>query len=367
MTPILLTPGPVTTSEHVRRAMLQDSGTWDDDYLSLTQNVRSQILQLATKDVADFAVVLLQGSGTYAVEAALSSMVPRTGTLGILINGAYGERMLDIAQRCNIPTEVLRIAESSPLSRVHIVKLLANNPNLTHVALVHCETTTGIINPIIELAGEMRNRGITLIVDAISSFGGYALDMNQLGIDILIGTANKCLQGVPGIAFVVARRRCLEKAEGHPVSLSLDLAAQWREMEQHPGKWRFTSPTQVLQALAAALAELEMEGGVGERARRYQANHDALVARMRSLGYATLLRDSCQSRIVTTFLYPHPQFDFGVFYKRLKARGFLIYPGKTTLADTFRIGHIGAVDVAVMDRVADAVGEIGMAHALLPT
>ena len=367
MTPILLTPGPVTTSERVRQAMLQDSGTWDGDYLSLTQDVRAQLLELATKDTADFGVVLLQGSGTYAVEAALASLVPRTGTLGILINGAYGERMVDIAHRWNIKTESLRIAETAPVSGRRIIQILDLYPRITHLAVVHCETTTGIINSLTDIASEVRDRGVTLIVDAVSSFGGYALDMKQLGIDILIGTANKCLQGVPGIAFVVTRRGLLEEAAGCPVSLSLDLAAQWREMDQHPGKWRFTSPTHVLQALAAALAELHAEGGVGERARRYQANHDRLVTRMRSLGYATLLRDSCQSRVVTTFLYPQPHFDFDVFYNQLKTRGFLVYPGKTTLADTFRIGHIGAIDVAVMDAVADAIGEIGMAHALLPT
>ena len=363
MTPILLTPGPVTTSEGVRRAMLQDLGTWDGDYLSLTQRVRSQLLELAAQDATDFAAVLLQGSGTYAVEAALSSLVPPTGTLGILINGAYGDRMLEISRRWSIPTECLRVPDTSPLSRIHVARLLEQHPYITHVAAVHCETTTGIINSLTEIAAEVRGRGITLIVDAISSFGGYALDMNQLGIDILIGTANKCLQGVPGLAFVVARRGLLEEAGSRPPSLSLDLAAQWREMERHPGKWRFTSPTHVLQALAAALAEFYLEGGVGARARRYQNNHDTLVARMRSMGYATLLRDSCQSRIVTAFLYPSPRFAFSDFYNRLKARGFLIYPGKTTVADTFRIGHIGAVDAAVMDAVADAIGDIGWAPA----
>lgn len=355
---LLLTPGPLSTSESVRQAMLQDWCTWDKDYNEgVVTVIREQLLKLAGLD-GEYTTVLLQGSGTYAVEATLSCAVRPQDKLLIVANGAYGKRMGDIARRHGLNHVLVSLKETAPVTPEAVRRALEEHPDITHLAMVHCETTTGILNPVEAVARAIRGRGLTFIVDAMSSFGGIPIDIRKLGIDFLVSSANKCIQGVPGFGFVIARRSSLARCEGGSRSLSLDLYDQWAEMEKGRGKWRFTSPTHVVRAFFQAMKELEEEGGIEARHDRYRENHAELVEGMRRSGFRTLLPDELQSPIITSFLYPEEDFDFQKFYEALKERGFVIYPGKISEAPTFRIGNIGDVFPDDFRRLAEAVADI---------
>ena len=355
---LLLTPGPLSTSESVRQAMLQDWCTWDKDYNEgVVTVIREQLLKLAGLD-GEYTTVLLQGSGTYAVEATLSCAVRPQDKLLIVANGAYGKRMGDIARRHGLNHVLVSLKETAPVTPEAVRRALEEHPDISHLAMVHCETTTGILNPVEAVARAIRGRGLTFIVDAMSSFGGIPIDIRKLGIDFLVCSANKCIQGVPGFGFVIARRSSLSRCEGVSRSLSLDLYDQWAEMEKGRGKWRFTSPTHVVRAFFQAVKELEDEGGVEARHDRYRENHAELVEGMRRSGFRTLLPDELQSPIITSFLYPEEDFDFQKFYEALKERGFVIYPGKISEAPTFRIGNIGDVFPDDFRRLAEAVADI---------
>lgn len=355
---LLLTPGPLSTSESVRQAMLQDWCTWDKDYNEgVVTVIREQLLKLAGLD-GEYTTVLLQGSGTYAVEATLSCAVRPQDKLLIVANGAYGKRMGDIARRHGLNHVLVSLKETAPVTPEAVRRALEEHPDISHLAMVHCETTTGILNPVEAVARAIRGRGLTFIVDAMSSFGGIPIDIRKLGIDFLVSSANKCIQGVPGFGFVIARRSSVSRCEGVSRSLSLDLYDQWAEMEKGRGKWRFTSPTHVVRAFFQAVKELEDEGGVQARYDRYRENHAALVEGMRRSGFRTLLPDELQSPIITSFLYPEEDFDFQKFYEALKERGFVIYPGKISEAPTFRIGNIGDVFPDDFRRLAEAVADI---------
>lgn len=338
---LLLTPGPLSTSKGVRAAMFRDWCTWDKDYNDIVQDIRRRITALATGEQG-FTSVLMQGSGTFSVEATVGSVVPDNGRLLVLANGHYGQRIAKIAACLKLDHVVLDFGETSPVEPVRVGEAMDEDPRFTHVAVVHCETTTGMLNPVEEIGRVVNQCGKAFIMDAMSSFGGIPMDMAEMGADYLISSANKCIQGVPGFGFVIARQERLEECAGRARSLSLDLYAQWREMEDKGGKWRFTSPTHTVRAFSQALKELDQEGGVPARHARYAANHRVLVQGMRALGFETLLPEELQSPIITAFYSPkHPSFDFMEFYARLKTRGFVIYPGKVTGADTFRIGNIG--------------------------
>jgi 2-aminoethylphosphonate-pyruvate transaminase len=353
---LLLTPGPLSCSKGVRAALLRDWCTWDSDYNEgVVQNIRRRLVGLAGKTNGELAAVLMQGSGSFAVEAVLGSAVPPAGGLLILVNGVYGRRMVRMAETLKLPHRVLAWPETDALDPKTVERTLAEDSAITHVALVHCETTTGLLNPLADLARVVKARGKNLIVDAMSSFGG--LDFNAQDLDFIISSANKCLQGVPGFAFVLARRAELEKCRGLARSHSLDLYDQWREMDQ-TGKWRFTSPTHVVRAFLQALDELEAEGGPAARQARYVENQKVLVKGMRALGFETLLPDDLQSPIITAFKYPSPDFDFREFYNQVKARGFVLYPGKISQTDTFRIGSIGEVYPEDIRRLLAAINEI---------
>ena len=355
---LLLTPGPLSTSESVRQAMLQDWCTWDKDYNEgVVTVIREQLLKLAGLD-GEYTTVLLQGSGTYAVEATLSCAVRPQDKLLIVANGAYGKRMGDIARRHGLNHVLVSLKETVPVTPDAVRRAREEHPDISHLAMVHCETTTGILNPVEAVARAIRGRGLTFIVDAMSSFGGIPIDIRKLGIDFLVSSANKCIQGVPGFGFVIARRSSLSRCEGVSRSLSLDLYDQWAEMEKGRGKWRFTSPTHVVRAFFQAVKELEEEGGIEARHARYRENHAALVEGMRRSGFRTLLPDELQSPIITSFLYPEEDFDFQKFYEALKERGFVIYPGKISEAPTFRIGNIGDVFPDDFRRLAEAVADI---------
>ena len=333
---ILLTPGPLTTSQTVKEAMLTDWCTWDEDYnLHIVEEIRKSLVSLATQHTGDYTSILLQGSGTYCVEAVIGSVIKPGDKLLILSNGAYGDRMGNIAEYHGISYDMLAFDETEQVSVSYVDDYLSHNAEITHV--------TGVLNPLKEIAHLVKMHGKKLIVDAMSSFGGVPLDVHELGIDFLISSANKCIQGVPGFGFIIARRSELLHCKGVSKSLSLNIYDQWEAMEKGHGKWRFTSPTHVVRAFKQAMDELAEEGGVEARHNRYCENHRVLVDGMRSLGFQTLLPDEIQSPVITSFLYPHADFNFKTFYTQLKERGFVIYPGKISQADTFRIGNIGDV------------------------
>ncbi|MGL6496681.1 2-aminoethylphosphonate--pyruvate transaminase [Aeromonas veronii] len=344
---LLLTPGPLSTTATVRAAMLQDSCTWDADYnQGVVEPIRRELVRLATgpEYESDYSAVLLQGSGSYVVESVLGSAIGVDECLLIINNGAYGARMGEMARCLGLRHHELDCGETTRPEPAAIEAMLARHPEITHLAMVHCETTTGMLNPLDDVAELCQRRGIRLIVDAMSSFGGIPIDMGRLGIEFLISSANKCIQGVPGFGFVIARRAALAACAGRARSVSLDLHAQWQTMEQQGGKWRFTSPTHTVLAFAQALRELDEEGGIEARHQRYSENQRTLVAGMAALGFAPLLPEQWQSPIITAFYSPaHPDYRFADFYQRLKAQGFVIYPGKVSQADCFRIGNIGDV------------------------
>lgn len=339
----LLTPGPLTTTDTVKQQMLVDHCTWDDDYKTVTQKIRKELLKIAQADQNTYTAVLMQGSGTFGVESVLTSSVGVQDKLLIAANGAYGLRMAEIAKSSGLNYQIYEEAYNSVPKAETIENILKNDPSITHVSIVHCETTSGILNDIYSVAKVVKNAGKTLIVDAMSSFGGIPIPVQELEIDFLISSANKCIQGVPGFSFILARREALEKCAGQARSLSLDLYGQWKEMERD-GKWRFTSPTHVVLAFAQALRELEQEGGVEARYQRYSENNRMLIEGMKQLGFQTYIAPDVQSPIITTFLYPECRsFSFHEMYQFIKERGYAIYPGKLTDADTFRIGNIGEI------------------------
>ena len=354
-----MTPGPLTTTETVKSAMMSDWCTWDKDYNEgIVEVIRRELVGLATSRPEEYTAVLMQGSGTFCVEATLGSVVRPDDHLLVAANGAYGKRMGTIAEYYKLNCHVMRFEETEAVDPKTLDEYLTSHPEVTHVSVVHCETTTGVLNPLAEIAAVVKRHGKVLIVDAMSSFGGVPVDIAALGIDFMISSANKCIQGVPGFGFIIARRSLLEQCKGVARSLSLDIYDQWDTMEKGHGKWRFTSPTHVVRAFMQALTELKEEGGIAERYARYRENHRTLVEGMRSLGYRTLLPDEWQSPVITSFYYPTADFDFNTFYQKLKAKGFVIYPGKISQADTFRIGNIGDVHPDDFRRLVDTIREM---------
>lgn len=339
----LLTPGPLTTSSSVKQKMLFDHCTWDDDYKIITQNICNDLLELAHCDSSEYDVVLMQGSGTFGVESVLTSVVGNNEKLLICSNGAYGLRMCDIADHAKIPY-IHYIEEFDKIPKVNQVQeYLTNNPDITHVAMVHSETTSGILNDISAISKLVKSQGKTFIADAMSSFGGMEIDVAKLNIDYLISSSNKCIQGVPGFCFIIARKQELKNIKGKARSLSLDLYDQWQTMKKD-GKWRFTSPTHVVLAFAQALAELKQQGGIKTREQRYRTNNQILIEGMLAMGFTTYIEAQYQSPFITTFFYPAGKnIVFNHFYNYIKERGYAIYPGKLTAGETFRVGNIGEI------------------------
>ena len=356
---LLLTPGPLTTTRTVREAMMHEFSTWDVDYNRIVQSIRERLVGLATCDSANlgtYTATLMPGSGTFVVESVIGSVIPPNGRLLVLNNGAYGARITTISRMLGLDTVELHQAEIESTDLGQVEQILANDPGITHVAMVHCETTTGMLNPVEEIGRIVKRHNRIYIVDAMSSFGGMPMDLVTMEADFLISSANKCIQGVPGFGFVIARQAILESCAGRARSLSLDLYDQWHEMETKNGKWRFTSPTHTVRAFVQALQELHEEGGVAARFARYSENHRVLVDGMDKLGFRCLLPAAHQSPIITSFINPdHPDYNFKRFYDALKAHGFVIYPGKVSIADTFRIGHIGDVHPGDMRRLLVAI------------
>jgi 2-aminoethylphosphonate-pyruvate transaminase len=354
--PILLTPGPLTTSHDTKAAMMSDWGSWDAAFNAVTASVcRDLTAIVAATDT--HVCVPLQGSGTFAVEAALGTFVPRNGKVLVPDNGSYCKRIVKIMHCLGREAVVLAHDESEPADPSRIDAALAADPAITHVAQVHCETGTGILNPLRAIAEVVAGHGRGLIIDAMSSYGALPIDARTLRFDALVAASGKCLEGVPGMGFVIARRAALEAAAGNTQSLALDLLDQWQYL-QKTGQWRFTPPTHVVAALRSAIDQYQAQGGQPARLERYTRNCGALVRGMRELGLQTFLPDRLQAPIIVTFHSPRdPAYDFREFYRRVRDRGFILYPGKLTAVDTFRVGCIGAIGPDVMQRAVSAVAD----------
>jgi 2-aminoethylphosphonate-pyruvate transaminase len=339
---LLFTPGPLTTSRTVKEAMLQDLGSRDSAFIDIVQDARERLLALAGLSKArGYEAVLMQGSGTFGLEALVTSVIPPDGKLLVIVNGAYGRRIAKIASIHRIPLACLEYPENRVPDPGEIRAFLERDPSVTHVAVVHLETTSGIMNPIDAIGDAVKEQGRTFCVDSMSAFGAVPFDFEACGVDYLVSSSNKCIEGVPGFSFVLCRRDALVRTKGYARTLSLDLYDQWQGLETN-GQFRFTPPTHAVLAFRQALRELEEEGGVEGRAARYRANHRCLIEGMREIGFQTYLPPALQGYIITSFKYPeHPCFDFSDLYERLHRKGFVIYPGKVSNDDCFRIGSIG--------------------------
>ena len=352
--PYLLTPGPLTTSLSVKQAMLHDYGSRDATFIELNARILERLAAIVNGD-GRYVTVPLQGSGTFVVEAMIGNFVPADGKLLILINGAYGQRIAKICDYYGRNYLAQVCAEDVPVDTAQLDATLAADADISHVVVVHCETTSGILNPIREVADIVARHGRALLIDSMSAFGALPLDASEISFDAVVASSNKCLEGAPGMGFCVAREAALAKTEGNSPSLVLDLYDQWRAMQKNR-QWRFTPPTHVLLAFDQALTEFEAEGGVAGRGGRYRSNCDLLVSGMREMGFTTLLPDELQAPIIITFHMPsNPEFDFNAFYDGLKDQGYVIYPGKLTVADSFRVGCIGRLDRQHMQGALTAV------------
>ncbi|HBY62414.1 MAG TPA: 2-aminoethylphosphonate:pyruvate aminotransferase [Solibacterales bacterium] len=352
MDKLLFTPGPLTTSPTVKQAMLRDLGSRDVEFIQTVRRIRRQLAAIGGSPAHE--AVLMQGSGTFGVESVVGSALPRDGKLLVVANGAYGKRIAAMARQMGVESIVLTLPENRPADLSEVALAFESAP--THLAIVHCETTTGLLNPVEEICRQAKAAGISTIVDAMSSFGAIPLDLTH--VDYMVSSANKCLQGVPGFSFVLARREALLACEGRARSLSLDLYAQWKGLEGD-GQFRFTPPTHGLLAFEQALREFEEEGGVAGRGARYAANRAVLAEGMRKLGFAEYLAPEHQGPIITSYRYPDsPDFDFERFYSALSERGCAIYPGKVSDAACFRIGTVGHLRPDDMRKLLAAVAEV---------
>ena len=355
--PILLTPGPLTTSLQTKQAMLRDWGSWDATFNRITASLCRDLVDIVGGG-DDYVCVPLQGSGTFSVEAAIGNVVPRNGKVLVPNNGAYCARILKICKYLNRAAVELPVPEDQPATGAMIAAALDADPSITHVAQVHCETGAGVLNDLVGIAQACKTRGKGLIVDAMSSLAALPIDVASAPFDALIAASGKCLEGVPGMGFVILRKPVLEACAGNSHSLALDLHDQYVYM-QKTTQWRYTPPTHVVAALRAAVDQFKEEGGQPARLARYQANCRALVEGMRALGFRTYLDDAVQAPIIVTFHAPaDPAYQFKAFYEAARDRGYILYPGKLTQVETFRVGCIGAIDANEMRNVVSAVTQV---------
>lgn len=356
---LLLTPGPLSTSEGVRTAMLKDWCTWDKDYNNLVEEIRKELVTLCVKpeNREKYTSVLMQGSGSFGVESVLGTAVPKKNAkLLVLANGAYGNRMGEIASVLGINYRIEKFGDKNPVAPERVREILEEDSEITHVSVVHNETTSGILNPVFEIGKIVKEFNKIYIVDAMSSFGGVKISLEELQADFIISSSNKCIQGVPGFSFIICKKDVLEKCTGQARSLSLDLYSQWKTMEENHGKWRFTSPTHTVRAFYQALSELKEEGGIEAREKRYRENNKILREGMKELGFETFVSEEFQSPIITSFIAPKAEgYNFEEFYQNLKKQGFVIYPGKVSEIDSFRIGNIGEVYPEDMRKLLEVI------------
>jgi 2-aminoethylphosphonate-pyruvate transaminase len=361
---ILFTPGPLTTSQTVKQSMMRDLGSRDSEFIEIVQEIRCKLVELGQAHPDDYTAVLMQGSGTFGLEAVISSTVPPDGKMLIIINGAYGKRLAKIASVLKIDTVKLEYPENTIPNLPEIEETLNNDNKITNVSVVHCETTTGIINPIMEIGKLIAKSNTRYFVDAMSSFGAVPINLAECNIDYLVSSANKCIEGVPGFSFVLCKLNSLKETAGYARSLSFDLLEQYKGFEKN-GQFRFTPPTHALVAFHQAIDELKAEGGVNGRSERYRKNYETLVEGMRQMGFKEYLRPQHQGYIITSFLYPEdPNFSFEVFYESLNQKNYVIYPGKVTDANCFRIGNIGRIfetDIkALLNAIRQTIADMGV-------
>ena len=361
--PILLTPGPLTTSDKTRAAMLRDWGSWDSDFNQITARIRQQVLRIVHGE-ASHECVPLQGSGTFSVEAAIGTIVPRGGHVLVPNNGAYCQRIAKICKVLGRRVTTIDYREDQQVLAADVDRTLASDPSITHVALVHCETGTGVLNPLHDIALVVAKHGCGLIVDAMSSFGAIDIDARKTPFEAVIAASGKCLEGVPGMGFVIVRRSTLEKCEGNSHSLAMDLYDQWVYMGKTT-QWRFTPPTHVVAALDEAITQYVEEGGLEARGERYTRNCKALIDGMATLGFRSYLDPAIQAPIIVTFHAPDdPKYEFKTFYQEVKKRGYILYPGKLTQVETFRVGcmgHFGEAGIpGAVEAIADTLKAMGI-------
>lgn len=359
MKKLLFTPGPLTTSRTVKEAMLEDVWSRDYAFIQAVKDIRSELLMLGhVSREMGYESVLVQGSGTFGIESVVSSAVGKEDVLLILVNGAYGERIVKMAVIHQLKHQVLRFPEAEIVTATATEDYLKSHPEITHVACIHSETTTGVFNPIGDIGELCEKYKKVFIVDAMSSFGGVDMDVDALKIDFLVSSSNKCIEGVPGFAFVICKKSALEKCKGQARSLSLDLYEQWAGLEAN-GQFRFTPPTLSILAFRQAMKELAAEGGVPAREKRYKTNKVTLDTGMAELGFKQYLQPEIQGHIITSFLYPEsPNFNFERFYQKLNDRGLVIYPGKLGKIDAFRIGNIGQIFPEDVKGLVKAIQEV---------
>jgi 2-aminoethylphosphonate-pyruvate transaminase len=354
--PILLTPGPLTTSLETKQAMLRDWGSWDAAFNAMTASICKDLVDVVN-GAGSHVCVPLQGSGTFSVEAALANLVPRDGRVLVPNNGAYCARIAKILKYLGRDHSVVDLGDDKACTAAVIEGALKMDPRITHVAQVHCETGAGILNPLPDIAAVCARHGKSLIVDAMSSFGAIDIDVKKYPVDAVIAASGKCIEGAPGMGFVIARRDLLEASQGNSHSLAMDLFDQWTYM-QKTTQWRFTPPTHVVAAFRAALDQFKAEGGTPARGERYRRNCETLVDAMTALGFRTFLPKALQAPVIVTFHAPaDPAYAFKPFYEKVRARGYILYPGKLTKVETFRVGCIGAIDANEMRNVASAIAE----------
>ncbi len=356
---LLFTPGPLSTSFSVKEAMMEDVGSRDYEFIQAVSEIRNELLRLAKVSKEEgYESVLIQGSGTFGIESVVSSAVSKNDTLLILANGAYGERIVKMAVVHHLNHYVVRFEEDKIVTPEATGSFLETHPEVTHVACIHSETTTGLFNPIAEIGAVCKKYQKVFIVDAMSSFGGVEMNMKEMNIEFLVSSSNKCIEGVPGFAFALCKKEELLKAKGQARSLSLDLYEQWAGLEAN-GQFRFTPPTLSIMAFHQALKELKEEGSVKAREQRYKANKKILVREMKELGFKEYISPDIQGHIITSFLYPEDShFNFEAFYEKLNGRGFVIYPGKLSKASAFRIGNIGHIFPEDVKRLSNAIKEV---------
>jgi 2-aminoethylphosphonate-pyruvate transaminase len=356
--PYLLTPGPLTISQTTKEAMLRDWGSWDADFNAITARIRARLLAIVHGE-ATHECVPMQGSGTFSVEAAIGTLVPRHGG-HVLVpqNGAYCQRIARMSRILGLKVTTIDYPEDAPVAAPDIDAALSADASITHVALVHCETSAGILNPLAEVAAVVERHGRGLIIDAMSSFGALPIDARTIRFDAVIAASGKCLEGPPGMGFVIVRREALLAAAGNCHSLALDLHDQWVYM-QKTTQWRYTPPTHVVAAFDSAIAQYLAEGGLAARGARYAANCRTLIDGMQRLGMKPFLPAAVQAPIIVTFHAPAtPKYEFKAFYNAVKARGYILYPGKLTTLETFRVGCMGQLGERGIAGAVDAVAAV---------
>jgi 2-aminoethylphosphonate-pyruvate transaminase len=354
--PILLTPGPLTTSLETKQAMLRDWGSWDASFNAITTSIRQDLVAMV-HGTGTHECIPLQGSGTFSVEAALANLVPRNGKVLVAQNGAYCQRIAKILKYLGRAHTVIDMPEDKHPTGAMLDEAFAADPSITHVAQVHLETGVGMLNPLEEIAAACERRGVGLIVDAMSALGAIEIDVSANAIDAVVAASGKCIEGVPGMGFVIVRRVALDKCQGNSHSLAMDLHDQWTYM-QRTEQWRFTPPTHVVAAFRSALDQFIAEGGTAARGARYRKNCDTLLDGMAALGFKSFVPRNVQAPVIATFHAPaDPAYDFKSFYEKVRARGYILYPGKLTQVETFRVGCIGAIDANEMRNVVSAIAE----------